>query len=175
MEHREFGIGLCRALSSARVLGLSSSDVANQIRSAFYGREAIREQRGRNEIKVMVRLPEERRRSMLAVDELRHLEFEERADELRMAARHNDLRPLTLAAHLQDISLDPVPPLQPLVGDPLRARENRLCVAEVEEIVPRGSLDPDCIHLPGIYVHRIIQGEHEKRIEQRTVRKREAV
>ncbi|WP_372838567.1 CoA transferase subunit A [Phaeovulum sp.] len=46
----------------------------------------------------------------------------------------------------------------------------RVCVAEVEEIVPVGSLDPDCIHLPGIYVHRIIQGEHEKRIEQRTVR-----
>ena len=39
-----------------------------------------------------------------------------------------------------------------------------------EEIVPRGSLDPDHIHLPGIYVHRLIQGEHEKRIEQRTVR-----
>jgi 3-oxoacid CoA-transferase subunit A len=49
----------------------------------------------------------------------------------------------------------------------------KLCVMEVEEIVPTGSLDPDCIHLPGIYVHRLIQGEHEKRIEQRTVRKRE--
>ena len=49
----------------------------------------------------------------------------------------------------------------------------RVCVAEVEEIVPRGSFDPDHIHLPGIYVHRIIQGEHEKRIEQRTTRKRE--
>ena len=49
----------------------------------------------------------------------------------------------------------------------------RVCVAEVEEIVPAGSLDPDCIHLPGIYVHRIVQGEHEKRIEQRTVRQRE--
>ncbi len=49
----------------------------------------------------------------------------------------------------------------------------RVCVAEVEEIVPAGSLDPDHIHLPGIYVHRLIQGEHEKRIEQRTVRKRE--
>ena len=47
----------------------------------------------------------------------------------------------------------------------------RICVAEVEEIVPVGSLDPDCIHLPGIYVHRLIQGEHEKRIEQRTVSK----
>ena len=46
----------------------------------------------------------------------------------------------------------------------------RVCVAEVEEIVPVGSFDPDCIHLPGIYVHRIIQGTHEKRIEQRTVR-----
>ncbi|MGR3542010.1 MAG: CoA transferase subunit A [Hasllibacter sp.] len=48
----------------------------------------------------------------------------------------------------------------------------RVCVAEVEEIVPRGSLDPDHIHLPGIYVHRLIQGEHEKRIEQRTTRAR---
>lgn len=51
----------------------------------------------------------------------------------------------------------------------------RICVAEVEEIVPLGSLDPDAIHLPGIYVHRIVQGPHEKRIEQRTVRKREGV
>lgn len=49
----------------------------------------------------------------------------------------------------------------------------RVCVVEVEEIVPVGSLDPDAIHLPGIYVHRLIQGEHEKRIEQRTVRKME--
>ena len=49
----------------------------------------------------------------------------------------------------------------------------RVCVAEVEEIVEPGKLDPDCIHLPGIYVHRIISGPHEKRIEQRTVRKRE--
>jgi 3-oxoacid CoA-transferase subunit A len=48
----------------------------------------------------------------------------------------------------------------------------RVCVAEVEEIVPAGSLDPDHIHLPGIYVHRLIQGEHEKRIEQRTTRKK---
>ena len=47
----------------------------------------------------------------------------------------------------------------------------KVCVVEVEEIVPVGSLDPDTIHLPGIYVHRIIQGDHEKRIEQRTVRK----
>ncbi len=40
----------------------------------------------------------------------------------------------------------------------------RVCVAEVEEIVPAGSLDPDHIHLPGIYVHRLIQGDHEKLI-----------
>lgn len=51
----------------------------------------------------------------------------------------------------------------------------KICVAEVEEIVPLGSLDPDHIHLPGIYVTRVIQGTHEKRIEQRTTRKREAV
>ena len=41
--------------------------------------------------------------------------------------------------------------------------------------MPLGSLDPDTIHLPGIYVHRIIAGKHEKRIEQRTLRKKEAV
>ncbi|NIZ61444.1 succinyl-CoA--3-ketoacid-CoA transferase [Sedimentitalea sp. CY04] len=46
----------------------------------------------------------------------------------------------------------------------------KVCVVEVEEIVPTGSLDPDTIHLPGIYVNRIIQGTHEKRIEQRTTR-----
>ena len=57
--------------------------------------------------------------------------------------------------------------------NPPAAMCGRVCVAEVEEIVPRGSLDPDMIHLPGIYVHRIVQGQHEKRIEQRTVRKRE--
>jgi 3-oxoacid CoA-transferase subunit A len=57
--------------------------------------------------------------------------------------------------------------------NPPAATCGRICVVEVEEIVPRGSLDPDKIHLPGIYVHRIIQGEHEKRIENRTTRKRE--
>jgi 3-oxoacid CoA-transferase subunit A len=46
----------------------------------------------------------------------------------------------------------------------------KVCVMEVEEIVEPGTLDPDTIHLPGIYVHRLIQGQHEKRIEQRTVR-----
>jgi len=57
--------------------------------------------------------------------------------------------------------------------NPPAATCGKICVAEVEEIVPLGSLDPDMIHTPGIYVHRIIQGEHEKRIEQRTTRKKE--
>jgi 3-oxoacid CoA-transferase subunit A len=54
--------------------------------------------------------------------------------------------------------------------NPPAAMCGKVCIAEVEEIVPTGSLDPDHIHLPGIYVHRLIQGSHEKRIEQRTVR-----
>ncbi|WP_368345547.1 CoA transferase subunit A [Pelagovum sp. HNIBRBA483] len=57
--------------------------------------------------------------------------------------------------------------------NPPAAMCGKICVAEVEEIVPRGELDPDLIHLPGIYVHRLIQGTHEKRIEQRTTRTRE--
>jgi len=56
--------------------------------------------------------------------------------------------------------------------NPPAAMCGKVCVVEVEEIVPTGSLDPDHIHLPGIYVNRIIQGEHEKRIEQRTTRPR---
>ena len=54
--------------------------------------------------------------------------------------------------------------------NPPAAMCGKVCVMEVEEIVPTGSLDPDNIHLPGIYVHRLVQGAHEKRIEQRTVR-----
>ena len=54
--------------------------------------------------------------------------------------------------------------------NPPAATCGKVCVVEVEEIVPVGSLDPDQIHLPGIYVHRLIKGEHEKRIENRTVR-----
>ncbi len=57
--------------------------------------------------------------------------------------------------------------------NPMMATAGRLTVAEVEEIVPVGALDPDNIHTPGIFVQRIIAGEHEKRIEQRTVRERE--
>ena len=55
------------------------------------------------------------------------------------------------------------------------ATAGRICIAEVEEIVPVGSLDGDAIHLPGIYVNRLILGApYDKKIEQRTVRKREA-
>ncbi|HEY0316598.1 MAG TPA: CoA transferase subunit A [Sphingomonas sp.] len=54
------------------------------------------------------------------------------------------------------------------------ATAGKICVAEVEEIVPVGSLDGDAIHLPGIYVNRLILGApYDKKIEQRTVRKRE--
>ncbi len=50
----------------------------------------------------------------------------------------------------------------------------KMCVVEVEEIVPVGSLDPDCIHLPGVYVQRMIVGApYDKKIEFRTVRERE--
>lgn len=54
--------------------------------------------------------------------------------------------------------------------NPPAAMCGKICIMEVEEIVPVGALDPDTIHLPGVYVHRIVQGEHEKRIEQRTTR-----
>ena len=58
--------------------------------------------------------------------------------------------------------------------NPLMAMAGKITVAEVEELVPAGELDPNQIHTPGIFVQRILQGEkYEKRIEQRTVRKRE--
>jgi 3-oxoacid CoA-transferase subunit A len=57
--------------------------------------------------------------------------------------------------------------------NPLMAMAGKITIAEVEELVEPGALDPDMIHLPGIYVHRIFQGaNYEKRIEQRTVRVR---
>jgi len=54
--------------------------------------------------------------------------------------------------------------------NPMVATCGKVCVAEVEQLAPRGALDPDLIHTPGIYVQRIVQGQHEKRIEQRTIR-----
>ena len=57
--------------------------------------------------------------------------------------------------------------------NPLMAMAGKITVAEVEELVPAGELDPNQIHTPGIFVQRIFQGEkYEKRIEQRTVRKK---
>ncbi len=57
--------------------------------------------------------------------------------------------------------------------NPMMAMAGKITIAEVEELVPAGELDPDQIHTPGIYVHRIFQGTgYEKRIEQRTVRPR---
>ncbi|WP_336633487.1 MULTISPECIES: CoA transferase subunit A [unclassified Microbacterium] len=55
--------------------------------------------------------------------------------------------------------------------NPLAAMAGRVCIAQVEELVPAGSLDPDAVHLPGIYVHRIVEvgSDIEKRIERRTV------
>jgi 3-oxoacid CoA-transferase subunit A len=55
------------------------------------------------------------------------------------------------------------------------ATAGKVCVAEVEEIVPVGSLDPDCVHVPGIFIKRLILGApYEKKIEFRTTRQREA-
>jgi 3-oxoacid CoA-transferase subunit A len=55
--------------------------------------------------------------------------------------------------------------------NPVMAMAGKITIAEVEILVPAGELDPDQIHTPGIYVHRIFQGSnYEKRIEQRTVR-----
>ena len=55
--------------------------------------------------------------------------------------------------------------------NPVMAMGGKITIAEVEELVSAGELDPDQIHTPGIYVHRIFQGiNYEKRIEQRTVR-----
>ena len=57
--------------------------------------------------------------------------------------------------------------------NPMMAMAGKTTIAEVEELVPAGELEPDQIHTPGIYVHRIFQGvDYEKRIEQRTVRKK---
>lgn len=58
--------------------------------------------------------------------------------------------------------------------NPLMATAGKITIAEVEELVPAGELDPNFIHTPGIFVQRIFQGKnYEKRIEQRTVRPRE--
>jgi 3-oxoacid CoA-transferase subunit A len=57
--------------------------------------------------------------------------------------------------------------------NPMMATAGKVTLVEVEEIVPTGSLDPDNIHTPGVYVDRLFVGTFEKRIEQRTVRQKE--
>jgi 3-oxoacid CoA-transferase subunit A len=54
--------------------------------------------------------------------------------------------------------------------NPMAATAGKVCIAEVEELVEPGELDPDCIHTPGIFVHRVVVAPRVKRIEQRTVR-----
>ena len=56
--------------------------------------------------------------------------------------------------------------------NPMMATAGKVTLVEVEEIVPAGSIDPDHIHTPGVYVHRLFKASFEKRIEQRTVRQR---
>ena len=55
--------------------------------------------------------------------------------------------------------------------NPMMATAGKVCVAEVERLVETGKLDPNNIHTPGIFIDRLVEGVHEKRIEQRTVRK----
>ena len=55
--------------------------------------------------------------------------------------------------------------------NPMAATAGKICIAEVEELVEPGDLDPDQVHTPGIFVHRVVVAKRQKRIEQRTVRK----
>jgi len=59
--------------------------------------------------------------------------------------------------------------------NPMMATAGKVTVAEVEDIVALGAIDPDHVHTPGVFVRRFIKGQHEKRIEQRTVRQKEEV
>jgi 3-oxoacid CoA-transferase subunit A len=58
--------------------------------------------------------------------------------------------------------------------NPMMATAARTVIAEVEELVPLGTIDPDEVHTPSVYVDMVVQGGHEKRIEQRTTRPRGA-
>ncbi len=55
--------------------------------------------------------------------------------------------------------------------NPMAATAGRVSIAEVEELVEPGQLDPECVHTPGVFVHRVVVAPREKRIERRTVRK----
>ncbi|HEX3108597.1 MAG TPA: CoA transferase subunit A, partial [Thermoanaerobaculia bacterium] len=54
--------------------------------------------------------------------------------------------------------------------NPMAATAGKICIAEVEELVEPGELDPDCVHTPGVFVHRVVVAKRVKRIEQRTIR-----
>ena len=56
--------------------------------------------------------------------------------------------------------------------NPMAATAGRVSIAEVEEVVEVGELDPECVHTPGVFVNRVVVAPREKRIERRTVRKR---
>jgi acyl CoA:acetate/3-ketoacid CoA transferase alpha subunit len=53
----------------------------------------------------------------------------------------------------------------------MAATAGKICVAEVEELVEVGALDPECVHTPGLFVQRLVVAPREKRIERRTLRK----
>jgi 3-oxoacid CoA-transferase subunit A len=55
--------------------------------------------------------------------------------------------------------------------NPMAATAGKICIAEVEELVEPGEIEPDCVHTPGVFVHRLVVAKREKRIEQRTTRK----
>lgn len=55
--------------------------------------------------------------------------------------------------------------------NPMAATAGRVSIAEVEELVEPGDLDPECVHTPGVFVHRVVVAPRQKRIERRTVRK----
>jgi multidrug efflux pump subunit AcrB len=116
-------------LPQARTLGLSSNDLARQLRSAFYGAEALREQRGRNEVKVMVRLPERQRTSEHDLDQLRIRTAQGGFAPLGMVAeatpgraatsikRRDGLRTINVSADLQPDVPSPRPVLESVGRD----------------------------------------------------------
>jgi 3-oxoacid CoA-transferase subunit A len=55
--------------------------------------------------------------------------------------------------------------------NPMAATAGKISIAEVEELVEPGQLDPECVHTPGVFIHRIVVAPREKRIERRTVSK----
>ena len=87
-------------------------------------------------------------------------------------ARENSVVPPNMAAALTNLG-NLVYRHTAMNFNPMMATAGKKCVAEVEILVETGELDPDAIHTPGIYVDRIVKGAFEKRIEQRTITKRE--